>query len=220
MNQKEIYDIINRTKIPSYLLELWNKLSNFVEKECSSRDTSHGFFHMRQVARTSLYIQSNDYPDMSPNMVKVLIASAWLHDVADHKYDHDGKLGILVDQFLESELSKYKIHILMIIKSSSFTFEKNNNITQWDQLYDKPKYATIRHIMSDADKLDALGSRGITRIIEYANHAGCHIKSHMQNIAVNRILVLKNGYIRTKTGYELACIFHDEFEELFNLNFL
>lgn len=218
MSQAESYEIINRVDIPDYLSELWNNLSNFVEKKCSNRDISHGFLHMKQVAHTSLYIQSKDYPDMSQKMIKVLIASAWLHDVADHKYDPDGNLQKEVNEFLESKLPKYKDYVQLIIKCSSFSFENNN--PNWTELFDKRKYISIRNILSDADKLDALGSRGLTRIIEYANHINRNVQEHMQHIATNRILVLKDKYIRTETGYQLATNFHTEFDELFKLNFL
>lgn len=219
-NQAEIYEVINRTEIPQYSIKLWNDLSNFVEETCTCRDISHGFEHMKQVAYTSLFIQKNEFPDMSQIYVNVLISCAWLHDVADHKYDADGNLKKLVENFLNSNLPEYTYQILRIIKYSSFSTENKKQIKDWDLIFSDPIFLIIRNIMSDADKLDALGTKGLMRIVEYAQHIGNNVRNHLHNIGINRILILKDSYIRTKTGKELAEVLHLEFEHLFNLNFL
>lgn len=219
-SQSEIYEIINRCEIPQYSRILWDKLSNFVSETCVQRDSSHGFIHMQQVACTSLYIQRQDYPEMPVYLVNVLICCAWLHDVADHKYDSDGNLKKLVSQFLEEILPEYKNQILRVIKYSSYSMENKKNITNWNQVFDDPTMLIIRNIMSDSDKLDTLGSNGIVRVIEYAQYIGANIKEHLYHIGTTRILTLKDKYIRTNTGKRLAEIFHAEFENLFNLNFL
>jgi len=218
--QNEIYESINRREIPQYSRALWQKLSNFVEDTCTQRDASHGFIHMQQVARTSLFIQSQDYPEMPAYLVNVLICCAWLHDVADHKYDSDGNLKKLVTQFLGDNLPEYKDQILRVIKYSSYTMENKKQITDWNQVFGDPVFLIIRNIMSDSDKLDTLGSNGIVRVIEYAQYIGANIKEHLYYIGKDRILILKDKYIRTNTGKQLAEIFHAEFESLFNLNFL
>ena len=75
--------------------ELWNDLSNFVEKMCKGRDESHGHGHMKKVAESSIKIFQEVYGQIDDqNREKFLktIAVAWLHDVADHKYDPKGLL--------------------------------------------------------------------------------------------------------------------------------
>lgn len=218
-NQEKIYTEINQLEIPRFLHSLWQKLSIFVEDMCIHRDESHGFLHMQQVAKTSLYISGVDYPQLPEHMVCILVISAWLHDVADSKYDQDGDLKNALSNFLHGLIPEYKDVILRIIKYVSFSHEKRKQITDWNKVFPIPELLAIRHIVSDADKLDTLGAKGISRIMGYARHIGSDEREHLRLIRNNRISVLKE-YIRTNTGKQLAEVMHAEFEHIFNLNFL
>lgn len=215
--QDELYYEINKCTIPKELESLWNSLDKFVKQTCINRDMSHDYNHMKQVAYTSMYIQKQDYPDLDQESVNIMLASAWLHDVADHKYDYDGELSKILNKCL-SDLFKYPTNELIykIIKYTSFTQENRENISDWTHIFSDPAHVIIRHIVSDADKLDTLGSRGITRIVSYAKFINKDIKEHLEYIAINRISLLKNNYIKTDTGKKLAEIFHDEFFKLLN----
>jgi len=152
----------------------WNMLSEFVQTTCDDRDESHGHAHMKAVAETSLHIINQDYQDRRHyNHLKLdAITAAWLHDIADHKYDHDGTLEQRLDAFGQTHIPNYA-DIKQVIKYVSFSSE-NKAIQAGTPLdYDAlltPYYALVRHIVSDADKLEAIGQIGITRALEYTKN--------------------------------------------------
>ena len=88
--------------------------------------------------------------------------------------------------------------------------------------------ATVRDIVSDADKCEAIGQLGLYRCIEYTQHVykqknqtdmpyDC-LKSDVINHSNDKLLRLKDGFIRTKTGKIMAEKLHDEF--VAELNYL
>jgi hypothetical protein len=111
-------------------------------------------------------------------MVQVV---AWLHDVADHKYtEEDPTLDARLDQFLINFTHKYKhtvestpyqnlftSHgIRAIIERVSFSRQVAHGTDDW---YPVLGYygCLIRDIVSDADKWEALGKKGIDRCVAY-----------------------------------------------------
>ena len=68
--------------------DYWNELDNFVRITMDTRDSSHGYLHMKNVAINSIKILSElDKDILSYNNIKIVLFSAWLHDICDHKYD-------------------------------------------------------------------------------------------------------------------------------------
>ena len=65
------------------------QVANFVKTICADRDDSHGHAHMKAVAETTRLIIQQDFIDETGNLTLDAITAAWLHDIADHKYDHD-----------------------------------------------------------------------------------------------------------------------------------
>jgi metal-dependent HD superfamily phosphatase/phosphodiesterase len=111
---------------------LWNLCSNFVYKVCNNRDESHGPKHMELVAKNA-FIIFNELDDFTFTIddLETIIISAWMHDVSDHKYDKDGKMQIILDNFLDLNFPSKKYFINNIIKRISFTKEYDamtNNI--------------------------------------------------------------------------------------------
>ena len=197
----------------------WNMLSEFVQTTCADRDESHGHAHMKAVAETSLHIINQDYQDRRQyNHLKLdAITAAWLHDIADHKYDHDGTLEQRLDTFGQTHIPNYK-DIKQVIKYVSFSSE-NKAIQAGTPLdYDAlltPYYALVRHIVRDADKLEAIGQIGITRAIEYTAAANptyteeqvfADVKKH----AHEKLLRLASEFIRTPTACMMAQQRHKE----------
>ena len=79
--------------------DLETRLSSFVQEICKDRDPSHGHQHMEEVAQLSMDIFHHKYPHPEDveNYGRLLVLTlivAWMHDVPDHKYDHDGKSGL------------------------------------------------------------------------------------------------------------------------------
>ena len=100
--------------------ERWNLLSNFVDEICKGRDDSHGHAHMKAVAETTMLIIQEDFIDDTGNLTLDAITAAWLHDIADHKYDHDGTLEQRLDHFGHTNIWNYH-EIKQVIKYVSFS---------------------------------------------------------------------------------------------------
>ena len=202
------------------LQERWNILSEFVQTICAHRDESHGHGHMETVAKMTLYIIKQDYSNRRQYRHLILdgITAAWLHDVADHKYeDKEGTLEKKLDEFGHKHISNYT-EIKQVIKNVSYSSE-NNAMRAGEPLdYDKlltPYYALVRHIVSDADKLEALGQIGIERAIGYTRHANptyteAEVIANVRQHADDKLLRLASEFIRTPTARIIARQRHDE----------
>ena len=152
--------------------ERWNLLSDFVKTTCANRDDSHGHAHMKAVAEMTRNIVEQDFIDESGNLMLDAITAAWLHDIADHKYDHDGTLQQRLDAFGTANIWNYE-EIKEVIKYVSFSTENKAIIAGTPLNFPAilgAYYSQIRDIVSDADKLEAIGSIGIQRCIEYTTH--------------------------------------------------
>jgi hypothetical protein len=192
----------------------YKSLINFVELSTSSRPPSHSHLHMAQVAKISTLLYQHLYPqDIALNTPLSLMVTlaAYLHDVADHKYDTPDKI---VSDYLTEEwanitkqiidngyvLGDWTIEKLMdIVKIVSFSKEKkwrllklglitDNADPKWQSLEIDPSTLTqeqrdtfskygdelgqegqiVRNIVSDADKIEAIGIRGVERCWQYS----------------------------------------------------
>ena len=201
------------------LQERWNKLSEFVQRICVDRDSSHGYEHMKTVAIISMNIIERDFADRRHyNNIKLdAMTAAWLHDIADHKYDKDGTLEQQLDEFGHKNIINYK-ELKPVIKYVSYSSE-NNAIKAGTPLdYDSiltPYYALVRHIVSDADKLEAIGRDGITRALTYTKHANpsytdAQVIADVHKHAKEKLLRLATEFIRTDTGRVIAKQKHAE----------
>lgn len=197
----------------------WNILSTFVQTVCNGRDESHGHTHMKTVAETARKIVERDFGD-HPDFEQLLldaITVAWLHDVSDHKYDHDGLLDKHLDKFGYSSIANFD-QIKKAVKLISYSSENRAIVAgtplNYEELLGK-HYATVRHIVSDADKLEAIGKIGIDRCIEYTKHSNPgnaeeDIIRDVKKHADEKLLRLKDEFIRTPTGLFLAEALHEE----------
>ena len=197
----------------------WKALSTFVQTICAGRDESHGHAHMKAVAETARKIVERDF-DNHPNFEQIFldaITVAWLHDVSDHKYDHDGMLDKRLDEFGYSTIANFD-QIKKAVKLISYSSENRAIVLGTPLNYEEllgEHYAMVRHIVSDADKLEAIGKIGIDRCIEYTTH--CNPGSSEEDIAREvkkhadeKLLRLKDEFIRTPTGKLLAETLHEE----------
>lgn len=88
--------------------KLWDRCTALVARACAGRDASHGLAHMRKVTEQAvlLYLMGTNAtttPAVRAGMLYRAILVGMLHDVADHKYDHDGTLFAQVEAFVEAE---------------------------------------------------------------------------------------------------------------------
>ena len=184
---------------------------------CAGRDASHGAEHMHRVARTAKKI------GQELNLgTEILDACEWvaeLHDVADHKYDKDGSLSEAVADFVQENRPTDYVMILKTIEYISFSKEKKKGKRYFEQILG-PEWTLVRDIVSDADKLEALGTIGIERCHKYTSetHPGAseeEIIRIMHEHAEDKLYKLATEYIMTAPGREMALPLHDEMKAWF-----
>lgn len=130
-----------------------DKIINFVKQELGNDNTAHDLIHTLRVVKNAKRILEKE-----DGNAKIIITACYLHDTIDHKLFNDPTIQIKkIEKLLEDDYTTQEIdEIIDIITSISFN---NNNY----------KELTNRNamIVRDADRLDAIGSIGIIRTIQY-----------------------------------------------------
>jgi HD superfamily phosphodiesterase len=200
---------------------LRTQLHEFCATATIGRDKSHGVEHMDQVCKNAIEIwkkESTNHPSLdSDRILSLVIAAAQLHDVADHKYGQT----ITQLESVASELQKYFSNddvrlLMMIMDQTSYSkeakFRKATGISpSWDDLGVEGK--VVRNIVSDADKLEAIGMIGVQRCLQYSYEVAISknekigasdLFSHLVEHGEEKLFILKDEYIRTNAGKEMA----------------
>ena len=180
-------------------------------KDNMGDDDIHGFSHMKRVLNSCLYIGK----ELNANLL-ILEISALLHDIGrkHENIDIKGKnhaelsAGIALN-FLKSkdfQLSQEEIeNIIHCIRSHSFS---NNHL---------PNTLEAK-ILSDADKLDALGAIGLFRTIGFAIKKGAGLEKVIDHLE-RKIMKLKeqmNLLISKKIAEERHQIILDFYNNIRN----
>jgi len=203
----------------------WNMLSEFVQTICQGRSDTHGHAHMKAVAETSCYLLFVDFFDKDGSMMLDTITAAWLHDVADHKYDYDGTLEQRLDEFGIANIPNYT-DIKQVIKYVSYSTEHKALIAgtplDFKQILGD-YYSNIRDIVSDADKLESIGVKGMERSLTYntdTNPTFTHaqVMAEVRKIYNEKLVKLATQFIRTPTARAIAQKEHTAMEEWLNTN--
>jgi hypothetical protein len=139
-----------------------------VNKLLTERDDSHGFNHAKRVVKWTERCLP-DFSDLSPDEQHDALVLAYLHDLNDPKYASEEMAK--VQKIL---LSKYLCAIsvdlaLRIIKCASWSDERKRKSDWVTEL--GPTGTFLRHLLSNADKLDALGETGWQRCLLYSRVA-------------------------------------------------
>lgn len=187
---------------------------SFAEQYHSNDKSGHDFTHIKRVYNNAInilkYEKQADY--------FIVVMSALLHDVDDRKLNTDGKNTL---RFLETLNLDNKVikEILKTIDAISFSKNINN-----------PNLETLEmKIVSDSDKLDAIGAVGICRTLIYgASKQNCffdekifpienitkeqYLANDKENTSINhffdKLLKLKS-LMKTETGKQIAEKRHD-----------
>ncbi|CAG5112838.1 Oidioi.mRNA.OKI2018_I69.chr2.g7009.t1.cds [Oikopleura dioica] len=184
------------------------KVEIWAEQMTEGRDASHAIEHFRRVREYTQQILAgleNDVADIGEvDGFLVAETAALVHDVFDHKYVSDNASGLdKMKEFLKSvELTEKEIDwVIEICENVSFSKEKKGKLNK-----DLPKHVMLlRNIVSDADKLDAIGYDGIERCRMYTRHrnpTGTE-EEHERNVVEHmhdKLFRLLPYYIRTKPG--------------------
>ena len=197
--------------------ERWGMLDVFVRKVCADRDESHGYEHMKTVAETTRAIVQQDFLDTDEELMIDAITVAWLHDIADPKYDKDGKLSEMLVEWGTPRIENFHL-VLKTIHLVSFRTENKAILAgtplNYEDLLGK-HFATVRQIVSDADKLEAIGKIGVDRCLQYTIHANPghteeQIIAAVKKHAEEKLKRLADEFIRTPTGKKIASLKHSE----------
>ncbi len=146
-------------------LQLIDKTKKYVQQELANAEGGHDWWHVYRVWKTASKIATEE---QNADEFIVQIA-ALLHDIADSKFyagnedvGPEKAIGFLKKIGLDIESIS---HIEAIIRNMSF---KNT--------FDAVNFMSIElDIVTDADRLDAMGAIGIARTFNYGGHKGAQI---------------------------------------------
>lgn len=185
-------------------------------------DTSHNFSHHCSVMENVVKI--GEAMRMFNSELFFLEIAALLHDIVDHKYCYPelileksyGEKRKDLEDFLESiNIPEYWIkRIIIWISNISYSYESKYGYPQIPK-----EDIKFRNILSDADKLDSLGSNGIIRCVEYYKFKNptsteIQLKTHVKEFIETRLLTLSK-YFRTPLGKSLCSKLLDETKEIY-----
>jgi HD superfamily phosphodiesterase len=195
----------------------YNRYAEALKKYYKDRDSSHGWSHVEKVAKNALYIcQRENIKD--EKSIRLIVLAALGHDIWDHKYvASDKEAEELRIRFAKdiNELGFLAMDIDLLLRIiDSISFSKEFAMRQEGGEFDLEHHEErLRDIVSDADKLEALGEICIRRMIEYEivsniEGRGVSIEDHIHHIRKHcnekLYLLIDENYIKTPTGRELA----------------
>ncbi|MNC27360.1 putative hydrolase [compost metagenome] len=132
---------------------------NFAKEQLGQDTTGHDWFHTDRVRNTAALIAEMEQAD-----VFICTIAALLHDVADEKLNPSKEAGLdKVYNWLAEHLSDEGLirHIMQIIETMSFSGGGG-----------EPMSTLEGQVVQDADRLDALGAIGITRVMVFSGAKG------------------------------------------------
>ncbi len=194
-------------------LELSRTLEDFVVESTKTFDESHNYVHMKKVVENSLNIITHDSEIQSklsvyPEIVKLVTITAWLHDVRDHKYPDSIGQEEFENFIKDIDPINWKI-ICQMIQNVSWSKENKGLRKHFEE-----PYQTILNIVSDADRLEALGTIGISRCETYTRENGGRVPEDVIVHCHEKLLrILPEGFIKTEYGKLLAQPLHDQIVE-------
>jgi len=173
------------------ILDILLKISKNNQKNIGG----HGFDHTLRVIKLCVFLGNK----LGANM-DILIPAAILHDISRSEENH-AKVGseksreILKEQSLDEEIIN---SICKVIESHSFSAKK------------EPKSLEAK-ILSDADKLDALGAIGIYRTAAYSFENSKKMENFISHF--NEKLLKLKDQMYTDEAYKIALSRHNYMED-------
>jgi len=159
-------------------------------------DCSHDFKHVIRVKNTALKIAISENLD-EESKYKIILCSL-LHDIADSKYSNiENQQQNIIQDFYKNKLPNSVIdEIVYITKYTSLSKEISN-------LNDIDNTNIMLKCVQDADRIDSLGSNGISRYFAYGFlKKNSNINQIIKNIKSRTKILIK--FIKTKLGKKIA----------------
>jgi len=173
-------------------------------KLTSGYDESHDVYHHFEVAKNG-FIIANEL-NIEDKWKVVVFYACMLHDTIDYKYPASLEQKVLeLESFLRGIEPNKCDDILWVINNISYSKEHKGGYP----VCNSPALQTVRDIVSDADKLEAIGDVGIVRCRVYniATHPNA-TKNEIIDLMIqhfhDKLLKLKDNYIRTFPGKRIA----------------
>jgi uncharacterized protein len=181
-------------------------LMDFVIQHTSTFDVSHDVNHAISVYENALDIANHDYPFIDKN---ILMYACLLHDVCDHKYEHSVSKEER-NEFIHKQLNN--------LQQAQCVIDVIENISYSQEVKGKRKTlpypsCVYQDIVSDADKLEAIGQVGLDRCIAFTLARGGKVPTDVVQHCHEKLLKLKDNYIKTQRGKELAEPLHNVIDE-------
>ncbi|AYV75555.1 MAG: putative HD superfamily hydrolase [Terrestrivirus sp.] len=189
----------------------YNVVINFVSEVTKQFDESHDVTHAICVYNNTMNIINSMKNNFDFDYDIVMMASL-LHDVCDYKYPNSITRNEL-EAFILSQVSKEKTKIILdIIDNISYSKEMKGQLVELISPYN-----IYRDVISDADKIEALGQVGINRCITFTRERGGKVPEDVITHCHEKLLrLLPERFIRTEEGKCMAKPFHDEIVEYVN----
>ena len=169
-----------------------------ISKRYHEVNGSHGFEHTKRVIRISKFLGEKLGAEMD-----ILLPAAILHDIARQEENHALEGSKMSEEILKKlDLESGKIRaICEAIKTHSFSAGREAESIE-------------AKILSDADKLDALGAIGIYRTAMYNGKNSNNFEDFLSHFD-DKLLKLKD-LMYTDEGYKLALVRHNYMIEFLN----
>ena len=178
----------------------------FVKESTKHFDSSHNDEHAWIVYQSAVVImesitQDYDFP--------LLITSALLHDVCDHKYPESIPRSEL-DAFIVKQVGEEKAKdVIFLIDNVSFSKEDKVRKGNAAAVSVPDHLKLYLDVLRDADRLEAIGQIGIDRCIAYSNAIGRKVPEEVVVHCHEKLLRLfEEKFIVTEKGRELAAPRH------------
>ncbi|MDX9705613.1 MAG: HD domain-containing protein [Weeksellaceae bacterium] len=132
--------------------EILAKTKYFIKEIFSGEGTGHDFFHIERVVKMAKRIAKEENADLF-----LVELAAWLHDLGDYKLN-DGmdKSEEMIEEFLSEIGVSFEIRSKIVEIVSQVSFSKGKIATSLEA-----------KIVQDADRLDAIGAIGLSRVFAY-----------------------------------------------------
>jgi HD superfamily phosphodiesterase len=187
----------------------YEEACEYCEELTRDYDVSHNIKHHLVVFQNALRIVEQMSPgELSddPYFSSFVLYSCIFHDVLDHKYPkkmEEKRKG--VTDFLIPKVGCRWTEIMWIIDNMSYSKEKENGY----QTHSNQMVMLVRDICSDADKLEAIGKIGLDRCFFFQKiHNPLENEEYIRSLVVShcleKLVFLKDNYIRTAVGKKMA----------------
>lgn len=197
------------SQLPITIYQLYDILCICHDLTKDYPDESHNLQHHLDVFGNAMHIYSDIgiQAEWKNDAIILITYATLLHDTIDRKYPKNMETKIIkLHNFIETVLpKKHSDNVMWIMKNISYSTEVKNGYP----VHNDPLVQLVRDIVSDADKIEALGEMGLKRCREYTKSENPELSyDEIEQLVLqhchDKLLKLKDQYIRTIPGKKIA----------------